>query len=227
MREFRLDAKTGKTYLNGKPYMMLGWLWLNHDGSPTQLTHRLYSKAFGETTTQERYEIYARHLSMKSEYWRVHRKCAGIMHFCGLGYSRPEEPRDQTSDNFIDIPNLIFEPTFEKYMKDAFSPVGLMLNFWENEISIEDSTTIEVIAIKDTYENWTGKLTLSLITQNSTILLNEREIIIPENDTLKVHFPITIKDNEGNATLVGELVHKGDTIQSIRDITVSEKVMNE
>ena len=62
-------------------------------------------------------EIYARMVALLTEFWRCHRKCAGVLHFCALGYSRPV---GQTSDNWIDVQKLIFEPHFAQYVADAF-----------------------------------------------------------------------------------------------------------
>ena len=57
------------------------------------------------------------------------------MHFCGLGYSRSSgKPRGQTSDNFIDLKNLVYEPYFYKYVKPVFNPVGLTVEFWEKSL---------------------------------------------------------------------------------------------
>ncbi|HEX41339.1 MAG TPA: hypothetical protein ENN81_04675, partial [Phycisphaerales bacterium] len=69
-----------------------------------------------------------RYLAALTEFWRAHRRCAGVLHFCGLGYSRPgfeERPLGgATSDHFIDLEKLEFEPMFEQYVRDAFAPVG-------------------------------------------------------------------------------------------------------
>ena len=43
-----------------------------------------------------------------SEFWRSHRQVAGLLYFCGLGYSRHD---GETSDNFIDMSGP-FEPAF-------------------------------------------------------------------------------------------------------------------
>ena len=53
--------------------------------------------------------------ALLTEYWRAHRRAIGILHFCGLAYSHPDEQRGQTSDNFTDIKNLTFQPEFYKY----------------------------------------------------------------------------------------------------------------
>ena len=71
------------------------------------------------------------YLAAETEFWRCHRQCASVLHFTALAYSRTD---GQTSDHFIDVENLVYENEFLKYMPDAFSPAGLMLDEWGNVI---------------------------------------------------------------------------------------------
>jgi len=81
-----------------------GWLWINRDGSLPNLTVDVYRRLLGEdATVDQRFEYYARALAAKTEFWRHRRKCAGVLHFCGLGYSRPD---GQTSDHWRDVAAL-------------------------------------------------------------------------------------------------------------------------
>ena len=79
----------------------------------------------------------ARYNAALTEFWRAHRACAGVLHFCGLGYSRTN---GQTCDNFIDIEKLRFEPEFQRYMADAFAPVGLMIDEWRSQLPAGQGT---------------------------------------------------------------------------------------
>ncbi len=94
-----------------------GWLWLNRDGTPTTLTKDLYRNLLGpHATTAQRRHVYARYLAAETEFWRAHRSCAAVMHFCALGYSRSgEKPRPEggaTSDHWADVEKLAWEPEF-------------------------------------------------------------------------------------------------------------------
>ena len=55
------------------------------------------------------------------------------MHFTTLGYSRPD---GQTSDHWLDggVERLEWEPEFYRYVRDAFAPVGLAVNFWPDRV---------------------------------------------------------------------------------------------
>ncbi len=134
------------------------WLWLNRDGSTTCLTGPVYEKLLGpNSTAEQRRVLYAKLLAAKTEFWRGHRECAGVLHFCGLGYSRAgDKPRPEggaTSDHFIDLEKLTFEPNFEKYVRDAFAPLGLMLDYWGQDLPAGKEQEIKVTIINDLYES--------------------------------------------------------------------------
>ena len=78
-----------------------------------------------------------------------------MLHFCGLGYSRTN---GQTCDNFIDIEKLKFEPEFQRYMADAFAPVGLSIDEWRAELPAGKELDFPVIVINDLYKDWKGKV---------------------------------------------------------------------
>jgi hypothetical protein len=198
-----------------------GWLWLNRDGSPTTLTDHIYATLFKDYTTPEaRFEIYARYLGMKTEYWRSHRQCAGVLHFCGLGYSRTEEPRGQTSDHFIDLKNLILEPNFVKYVRPAFSPVGLMIDKWDIAYKTGEEIAVPVIIINDTYEDWNGGLKLSLIKGEQILNQLSNDINTEKLGQSKTEFKITIPSEKGKYVLVAELEYNNEPVRSIREFEI-------
>ncbi len=198
-----------------------GWLWLNRDGSPTTLTDHIYATLFREYTTPEaRQEVYARYLGMLTEYWRCHRQCTGVLHFCGLGYSRTEEPRGQTSDHFIDLKNLILEPNFVKYVRPAFSPVGLMIDKWDIVYKAGKEIIVPVIIINDTYEDWNGGLKLSLIKGEQNLEQLSNDVNIEKLGQSKTEFKISIPSEKGKYMLVAELEYNNEPIRSIREFEV-------
>ncbi|NGM61086.1 hypothetical protein G5B30_04045 [Sphingobacterium sp. SGG-5] len=148
-----------------------GWLWLNRDGSPTTLSEPVYNRiGMGELTTDQRRELYARYLAALTEYWRGHRRCAGVLHFCGLGYSRTADPRGQTSDHFIDVAQLEYDPYFIKYVKPAFAPVGIMIDYWTERIWRGASIAVPVNVVNDTYDTFEKELVFELIDETGTSL---------------------------------------------------------
>jgi predicted ATPase len=59
----------------------------NNSGKTTAL-QALALWDLGLRKWNERRELWARYLAAKTEFWRSHRQCAGVLHFCSLGYNR-------------------------------------------------------------------------------------------------------------------------------------------
>jgi beta-galactosidase len=197
------------------------WLWLNRDGSPTTLTEKVYDNAFGENlSVDERRYLYTRHLGMLTEYWRANRMCAGVLHFCGLGYSRPEEPRGQTSDHFIDIKNLTYDPLFVKYVKPAFNPVGIMIDFWDKIFNPGVHTGIEVYVINDLDGAWNGQLKLSLRKNNKEVKSLVKNIFLPAWNRSVETFILKMPVEKGEYIMEAEIEYNGEPVKSIREFAI-------
>ncbi|MCX5682528.1 MAG: hypothetical protein NT049_02435, partial [Planctomycetota bacterium] len=152
-------------------------------------------------------------------------ECAGILHFCGLGYSRPgDKPRPEggaTSDHWTDVEKLTFEPNFERLMRDAFNPVGLMLDFWAEELAAGAKQEVRVYVINDLYTPWRGKVNLkvmggdkvlSTVSQDYTVAPLGREILT---------FTLAAPAEAGAYTAAAELDDgKAAPVRSLRDFKV-------
>jgi len=203
-----------------------GWLWLNRDGSPTTLTDNVYLRFLGENSTiEERRDLNINYLSALTEFFRCHRKCAGVLHFCTLGYSRPQAPRGQTSDHFMDIENLEFEPLFEKYIKYAFSPVGLMLNLWEKELEASDEMGLEVYVINDLYEGWEGDVKLRIEKEGIVVDEYSMNINVDALGQEILSYSVDLSLDPGDYKFIAELTNsKGEIVQSIRNVKIVTSV---
>ena len=202
-----------------------GWIWLNRDGTTTTLTDRVYENLWdgSNLTSQQRLEIYGRRLAELTEYWRAHRVkngMAGILHFCGLAYSRPEEPRGQTSDHFVDIRNLTYEPIFYKYVKPAFAPVGLMMDTWEKEYERGDKINVPVFVINDLGQPFDKEIQLSILRGGQVVSTYKKMVNVKPFEVLTVAFEIAIPDQAGDYLLKGEYTLDGDNVFCLRDIPV-------
>ncbi len=217
----RDPGSDGKRYNNPVIINEYGWIWLNRNGTPTTLTDRVYEVVFQEAGNPEkRLEAYARTLGILTEYWRVHRKCAAVMHFCGLGYSRPDPPRGQTSDNFIDIYNLTFEPHFYQYVKPAFNPVGLMIEVWDKSFQSGQTVEVPVHMINDTHEDWSGNLRIYIRAADETF--NEQVLECQLNGLEKKVYTSSLQlpEKKGEYNLVAEIVYMGESVKSMRKFSV-------
>jgi hypothetical protein len=217
----RSPLETGR-YENPVIINEYAWLWINRNGSPTTLTDGVYRGLWGgDLTIDERRHIYAEHLGIMTEYWRCHRSSAALMHFCGLGYSRPDPPRGQTSDNFIDMENLVYDPVFYKLVKPKFARLCIMIDKWEKEYAAGSSLQLPVYVINDLAVDWTGPLSLRVEQAGQTMVRKNKEIIVGSFGRNIEDFDLTMPEKAGNYQLVSELVHQKDTIRSIRKFRIS------
>ncbi|MHC4112929.1 MAG: glycoside hydrolase family 2 TIM barrel-domain containing protein [Planctomycetota bacterium] len=202
------------------------WLWLNRDGTTTCLTDNVYKSLLGpDSTVAQRRSLYARYLAALTEFWRCHRKCAGVLHFCGLGYSRAgDKPRPEggaTSDHFLNIETLEFEPDFEKYVKDAFSPVGLCINKWDEQFSPGEEVQVPVIVINDLYKDWKGNVVLRILRGDETISEQKKNCAVSSLGQETLSFNVTVPNEQGRYQIVAELIIEGTPVRSLRDFNVS------
>jgi hypothetical protein len=137
-----------------------GWLWLNRDGNPTQLTKNLYPALLGKNSTaEERLALNAYLLAGLTEYWRAYREYAGVLHFV---YLTSSDPAGYTSDHFRDVRKLELHPEFRDYMSNAFAPVGVYLSFWQPSIEPASLQSLQVMLVNDEYHRVEGTLTIAL-----------------------------------------------------------------
>jgi hypothetical protein len=213
----------GNQYENNENFPVIineyGWLWLNRDGTPTTLTKDLYKNLLGENaTTAQRRHLYAMYTAAETEFWRCHRKTAAVMHFTALGYSRSN---GQTSDNFIDPAKLEYESEFLKYMPDAFSPVGIMLDEWGGNIEIGKTHNFKIIAINDLEQGWSGLVHLQILSGEKIIIDKSTPLTIPSYGKKDVSIVCGVPNKGGLYTVQAVLEKKGaKPVKSIREIQI-------
>jgi hypothetical protein len=197
-----------------------GWLWLNRDGTPTTLTQKLYENLLGAgSTTEQRRHLYALYLAAETEFWRSHRKAAAVMHFTTLGYSRPD---GQTSDHWSDVGRLAWEPEFHRYVRDAFAPVGLMVDFWKDSVQAGAGANIRVALVNDLGQPWRGPVALRLRRPGGATLVDEsRDVPIGPYGTAAAEFCLTWPHESGPILLEAELRGAdGEPVRSVREFTI-------
>jgi hypothetical protein len=137
-----------------------GWLWLNRDGSPTELTKKLYPRLLGENAgPHDRLALNAYLLAGITEYWRAYRQYAGVLHFV---YLTGSDPGGYTADHFHDVEKLELNPEFFDYMSNAFAPLGVNLSFWQPELEAGSKPTLQVMMVNDEPRPAEGTLTVTL-----------------------------------------------------------------
>jgi beta-galactosidase len=148
-----------------------------------------------------------------------------VLHFCGLGYSRSgDKPRPEggaTSDHFIDLEKLTFEPNFEKYVRDAFAPVGLMLDYWTQDLPAGKEQEFKVVVINDLYENRAGTAQFRFVQGDKIVASEDQPYTIAALGREVLSFKLSAPPSPGEYRLIAELQAEGHKpVRSVRDAKV-------
>jgi beta-galactosidase len=201
-----------------------GWLWLNRDGSPTELTKKLYPALLGESATAaQRLQLNAYLLAGLTEYWRAYRQYAGVLHFV---YLTSSELGGYTADHFEDVKALKLHSAFKDYMSDAFSPVGLYLSFWQPRVEPGSVRSIPAMLVNDTNLQVKGSLTLTVETENGVAESSESMIFdIAPLGQLTLYKDIHFPQRAGQFLLRGTIQYDGNgksiTVNSRRQFSIA------
>jgi hypothetical protein len=194
-------------------------IWLQRDGQPTKVSKAFYDHILGPNATVAQYrQTYAHYLAAETEFWRGNRGCAAVMEFTALGYS---EPLGTTSDHFLDVKNLLYEPYMAAAFKNAFAPVGLMIDYWETNIIAGSPTSIPVVIINDLEPDWKGTIHFVLERDGKVVRQEDRPTSVQSYGKQTVGFDFAAPADPGfydlQATIVGA---KGQTVTSDRAFPV-------
>lgn len=201
-----------------------GWLWLTRDGLPTTLTADFYRHQLGAgASVAQRRHHYALLLAADTEFWRSYRQAAGVMHFASLGYSRPD---GETSDDWFDVPSLRWDPSTERALRDAFAPVGLMLEFWSSQVLTGTRARIGIRLVNDLATAWRGPVTLHLRRRDAPadaapLFSAGHACEVPPLGTGTVAFDLAWPDAPGDHVLTAELpAADGTVVRSRREFAL-------
>ena len=194
------------------------WLWLTRDGRPTTLSKENFAAFLGpNATVDQRREIYARYMAAITEFWRCHRQVAGVLYFCGLGYSLHD---GNTSDNFIDIERCEFEPHWVRYVRDAFAPIGMMIDFWDETPPGGQKREIPVVVINDLAGEWRGNVRLRLFQGPTALVDQSQEVCVVSAGRATTRFVVTLPTTNQPLRFVAELAgFQGEMVRSVREFT--------
>ena len=177
------------------------WLWLNRDGTPTYYSKPVFDHFVGRDATPElRFELCGYLLAGFTEFWRAHRQYAAVMY---LAYLDGSFPNASTSDNFSDVENLVLEPHFEYYMKEAFKPLGVYVNFFHPELEAGAKQRVRVMTINDEYDTAKGNLVLALTPAQGGVEVARLEspLAIPALGQMTYDFILEVPANPGEYLL--------------------------
>ena len=115
---------------------------------------------------------------------------------------------------------LTFEPNFEKYVRDAFSPVGIMIDFWQEKLPGRYKQNVDVSIINDLPEEWQGKLIFYIRQGEQRIGEQVQNCMVPPLGRIVMTFPLEIPAQTGIYDLIAEIEVDGERVSSIRRFKV-------
>jgi len=174
------------------------------------------------STTAQRFHLQAVYNAAETEFWRSHRRAAAVMHFTTLGYSRPD---GQTSDHWRNVARLEWEPEFYRAEREAFAPVGLMLDYWNDRPIQGDKTKMAVWLINDLDQPWSGPVTLRLRRAGPAraMFTAKQDCRMDPLGQTQASFDLTWPTETGAYVLEAELRGAdGKPVHSVREVEVVE-----
>lgn len=107
------------------------WVWLYSDGTPADGVDQIYQRALPNGTAEERLDYRWYISGALTEMFRASRSAVGVLYYAYFGSSVPRPaPCDYHFGAFADVDKLQLQPSFEKYMTEAFKPLGVYIDFW-------------------------------------------------------------------------------------------------
>ena len=206
-----------------------GWVWLNRDGSPTELTKNLYPALLGkDSTAEERLAMNAYLLGGLTEYWRAYREYAGVLHFV---YLTSSDPAGYTSDHFRDVRKLELHSEFRDYLSNAFAPVGVYLSFWQPSVEAASQRSIQIMLVNDRDREVEGTLTLALETSKGERVNSQTgkfKIAALGQDTSYTDFKFPSATGDFVLRAIIEYQERGETVVTqsrrfVKVVAVAEK----
>jgi len=203
------------------------YLWLHRNGKGTTLTKDYYDAVLGaNATAAERQHLYARNLAAVTEYWRAGRSCFGVLYPFGIAGSIEG---GATSDNFIDIPSLLFDASYNKYVPDAFAALGVCAELWQTDFTINGwsgaQAEFPVAVINDTEYSYSSFFTAVVMQADSTYSSNTYQYSVAPYAVSRRMVKVDLPKTAGKYHIVISLHGRGNkVVKSWRDVLlIAEK----
>ena len=187
------------------------WLWTYPDGQPIDLAARIYTQATPSGTGEDHLEFRWYMTAALTEMWRAQRCAVGVFYYEYLGSYLRRKAGPYHFGVFSDVKTLQLQTQFEKYMTEAFKPLGVYLKFWGDGapeaterlgawVPIRGGAEhpFTIMMVNDDPEPVTGKLVLSLEnTAGQTLAWNEKSFQVSGVGTNSYELSLPIpKEND-------------------------------
>jgi hypothetical protein len=119
------------------------------------------------------------------------------------------------------VEKLTRDPEFYRYARDAFAPVGLMIDAWADSYPPGPGRPFPVVVINDLYENWRGTVRFRLFRADKTIAEQTQPCEVAALGSQRLTFAVNIPHKPGSYTVEAALLSPGaQPVRSLRDFDV-------
>jgi hypothetical protein len=115
---------------------------------------------------------------------------------------------------------LTYEPQFYKYVKSAFSPVGLMVELWDKSFDSGEKITVPVHLINDLDANWDGNLRLVIYQGDEKISEEAFEVSVEKYEKALLEMMVEMPEEKGDYQIEAQIDYEGEVVKSIRQFRV-------
>jgi len=202
------------------------WLWLTRGGEVSRYLANTYHKLpYPVSTAMERQETCNYLLAGMTEYWRAHRNYAQVIFHAWLaGDTGPGHCA--VCDYFKDPQTLEFQPAFYKYVKEAFKPLGVYLEFWKREVQMGEERIFYVMLINDYHEEKNGEVILTIdYDDGDSFEIEKKSFTMGGNGSSTIKYVMHMPEKIGKATMKATAVtDDGLSTTSYRWIEVKKEI---
>jgi hypothetical protein len=199
------------------------YLWLNRDGTPTELTKPYYDAVLGvHATAGQRRELYARNLAAVTEYWRATRSCFGILYPFGLAGSIKG---GATSDNLVDVGKIEFDAYYNRFVPDAFAALGICAELWKTEFVVKQwagtQADFTVAVINDLPVKFSDYFVIKVMKGDSLVSSSRYRYQVNPGEVSRTPVKIELPKVPGRYEVITELYgRENKVVRSYRPVTL-------
>jgi hypothetical protein len=194
-----------------------GFCWAFPDGRPAGASRKIYEALLGENPEPaEVLKTQAYVLALETEYFRAYRTFAGVQFFTMLSNNTPDA---STACPLADFANLRVEPRFADYLREAFKPLGVFLNFMRDTLPAGQRYGFACMLVNDLPRRVTGDLELRLhqADERGEVLCRAaKPFLLPAWGSHTLFLELAIPQQSGPAILVAEAQVRDQQLEPTR-----------
>ena len=118
--------------------------------------------------------------------------------------------------------NLRYQPSFYKYVRPSFAPVGLMIDLWEKSYKAGTKLSVPVYVINDLDKPFAQEVRLEWLKEGGAIQTLALPVEVAPYEVKIISFDTSVPNGNGDFQLRAVYDTGEDEVFSLRDIPVKE-----